>query len=367
MVFVIPEAMPSPTNQAMANILGLLEQNQSARELASLMGLNRREFAAMSPQAQQLKTQQYLQEQQDQGLANLLGLGRPAITGAQPLAQEPVAMQAQPLAQEPVAAMQMPMDTQAGLSLLDKLSDEQLALIEQRYPKVGQSLRESKKRRSEEERASAKTISESYKETKDYRADTTSKNRAAKTDLARLDRMEALEKTGKLEPGAWVSFLDRIGFKAALNPESQEFEKLVSDFTANIKDRFGARVTDLDLRVFLQSIPTLQNSKEGRQRIYKTLRDLRQIEIDEYNAMRDIVKDSQNKGQALPFDLQEQVADRMEATYDKFSKNFKQAYKQDDQGMAGQVKILLKDGRRIAIPKEQEAKFRAQFADKIGG
>jgi hypothetical protein len=84
--------------------------------------------------------------------------------------------------------------------------------------------------------------------------------------------------------------------------------------------------------------------------------------------MRDIVKDKQNKGQALPFDLQEQVADRMEASYDKFSEDFKQAYKKENvQGMADQVNILLKDGRRIVIPKNQEAKFRAKFADKIGG
>ena len=362
MVFVIPEDRPNPANEAISNILGLLEQQQGARELASLMGLNRREFAAQTPQAQQFQMQQYLQGQQDLGLANLLGLQMPAQAGTQPQAESLGLMQAEPQDQDLGAAMQMPMDTQAQASLIDRLSDEQLALIEQRYPKFGQSLRESKKRRSEERRETTKTISESYKETKDYRADTTSKNRAAKTDLARLDRMQALEETGKLEPGAWVSFLDRIGFKAALNPESQEFEKLVSDFTANIKDRFGARVTDLDLRVFLQSIPTLQNSKEGRQRIYKTLRDLRQIEIDEYNAMRDIVKDSQNKGQALPFDLQEKVADRMDASYDKFSEKFKEDYgNQAEQRLGERVNLSLSDGRTISIPKEQEAKFRAKY------
>jgi len=375
MVFEIPEDRPNPANEAVGNILGLLEQNQGARELASLMGLNRREFAAKTPQVQQFQMQQYLQNQQMKReiekdrlkknqeismLANLLGLQMPDLS--QPLAQEPVAMQAQPLAQEPVAAMQMPLGTQQQASLLDQLSDERLALIEHQFPKFGQSLRESKKMQREEQRATTKTISESYKESKDYRADTTSKNRAAKTDLARLDRMEALDETGKLDSGAWVSFLDSLGFKAALSPESQEFEKLVSDFTANIKDRFGARISDLDLKVFLQSIPTLQNSKEGRQRIYKTLRDLRQIEIDEYNVMRDIVKDKQNKGQPLPFDLQEEVADRMESSYDKFSKEFKEDYgNQAKQGLGERVNLSLSDGRTISIPKEQEAKFRAKY------
>jgi len=87
MVFVIPEDRPNPANEAISNILGLLEQQQGARELASLMGLNRREFAAQTPQAQQFQMQQYLQGQQDLGLANLLGLQMPAQAGTQPQAE----------------------------------------------------------------------------------------------------------------------------------------------------------------------------------------------------------------------------------------------------------------------------------------
>ncbi len=66
----------------------------------------------------------------------------------------------------------------------------------------------------------------------------------------------------------------------AATPEEQLFVKTVNDFTVKAKDSFGARVTNFELDRFMQRLPTLANSEEGRRLI------LRQMSIiNEINAL----------------------------------------------------------------------------------
>ncbi len=62
-----------------------------------------------------------------------------------------------------------------------------------------------------------------------------------------------------------------------LSPEAQESVKLIIDSTSNIKDTYGARVTNFDLQTYLRKLPSLLNSHEGRQRVLRDLQDLNQI------------------------------------------------------------------------------------------
>lgn len=55
-------------------------------------------------------------------------------------------------------------------------------------------------------------------------------------------------------------------------PEEQLFVKTVNDFTVKAKDSFGARVTNFELDKFMQRLPTLANSEEGRKLIMRQMR-----------------------------------------------------------------------------------------------
>jgi len=70
--------------------------------------------------------------------------------------------------------------------------------------------------------------------------------------------------------------LNDIAF-SLLSPEAQEAVKLIIDSTSNIKDTYGARVTNFDLQTYLKKLPSLLNSHEGRQRVLRDLQLMNQV------------------------------------------------------------------------------------------
>lgn len=88
-------------------------------------------------------------------------------------------------------------------------------------------------------------------------------------------------------------------------PEEQLFVKTVNDFTVKAKDSFGARVTNFELDRFMQRLPTLANSKEGRALIMRQMQivnELNQLEkkeiqkvFDQYGVRNIDYADAENK------------------------------------------------------------------------
>lgn len=62
-----------------------------------------------------------------------------------------------------------------------------------------------------------------------------------------------------------------------LTPEAQEAIKLIVDSTSNIKDTYGARVTNFDLQTYLKKLPGLMNSPEGKMRVLRDLQVMNKI------------------------------------------------------------------------------------------
>lgn len=58
----------------------------------------------------------------------------------------------------------------------------------------------------------------------------------------------------------------------AVPPEAELYVKIINDFTTQAKDSYGARVTNFELERFLKRLPTLANSKEGRDLILKRMK-----------------------------------------------------------------------------------------------
>jgi hypothetical protein len=70
--------------------------------------------------------------------------------------------------------------------------------------------------------------------------------------------------------------------------EEQLFVKTVNDFTVKAKDSFGAQVTNFELDRFMQRLPTLANSQEGRQLIMKQMKLINQINQLEKSALQKV-------------------------------------------------------------------------------
>lgn len=175
----------------------------------------------------------------------------------------------------------------------------------------------------------AKRLEQSEKESKDWLQENNKKAKGVKEQIARLDKMEKLVQTGKLNlPGA-VGILNAlehgilgygVNLKGAfLSPESQEFEKLSHDMLSGIQDVFGSRILKTEVDNFLKTIPNLLQSDEGKLKVINNLKILNEAKLAQDKVAKDIVKENEGK---IPFNLQLQVDERLSPILDELHNRF---------------------------------------------
>lgn len=195
-----------------------------------------------------------------------------------------------------------------------ELTDEQILAVNQIDPNLAKMMQTQRESGSRETAAR-------FKETKDLRKDLLGQSKAARDNDMRLDRMKALNDSGELIGPLYDSMLKKLGFDmpALKNPASEDFEKLQNDMFRNIRDIFGARITNLEVESFLKTIPGLSNTSEGRNRIIRNLKLLNKGADLRVNAMKKITKEH---GGAPPYDLGEQIEERIGPELDKIQVEF---------------------------------------------
>jgi hypothetical protein len=168
-----------------------------------------------------------------------------------------------------------------------------------------------------------KERTEAFKATKAERKEIIDKARTARQNLHDLDRMEELEKEGKLDTPGYMELLKRTGFDlpALMSPGSEEFNKIAANFIRDAKSIYGSRVSNFEIEQFLKTIPSLSMSPEGRKRVIANLKNIARGNLEYNNALKDII--AENKG-IPPLDINEQIDDRIEKKLDALSKKFRE-------------------------------------------
>ena len=82
--------------------------------------------------------------------------------------------------------------------------------------------------------------------------------------------------------------LSSIG-KAMLSDDAQEAIKLITDEIKGAKDTFGARVSNFEAGKYLDTLPNLLNSPEGRRRVLRDLRMINNINRMEKQGILDVM------------------------------------------------------------------------------
>lgn len=199
------------------------------------------------------------------------------------------------------------------------------------------------------------------KETKQYVDNLKGLEKAARDSDLRLERMKRLIDNGNLPNASLWSFLNKIedagplaggaagaalghvlpgvghlvgaivgGLSSPLagvaksyiksgSPDVEEFEKLSADFVKNAKQYFGNRLTDADLRVFMQTLPSLMQTDAGKKKVIDNLRSLNELAEIEAKAARSIIR---KNGGIPPLDIEQQVKDKIKDKIDKVSQRF---------------------------------------------
>jgi len=103
------------------------------------------------------------------------------------------------------------------------------------------------------------------------------KERAAEDQLSSIEEMRQLDKTGKLDKPGRVFFAEMIdkvtGIPGAgtgmLSSDSQVFNKVRAGLLKGLSKEFGGKVAVVEMDSFMKKFPSLMNSKEGREKIYR--------------------------------------------------------------------------------------------------
>jgi hypothetical protein len=219
----------------------------------------------------------------------------------------------------------------------DMLKDLELGHLKD-IAKFGQ---EQQKMAQREQHAEKTDVRDSWKQTEKTRTKGREAAEEAEKSEGIVNRMEDLEKSGKLSSGLIPGLLEKAGLDALLNPEDQVFIKLRTAFMSGAKKAIGGRVTNFELDNFMKSVPSLMQSPEGRRMIIENMRSAFELDKQYYNTQREIIKEHQ--GKALPYDFDEQVFERMKPHYKKFQDSFKVVGEKPAQQTKGAILDAMPD------------------------
>jgi hypothetical protein len=321
------------------------------------------------PQTQKLQARQLPHEQQQAAIQQATSIAQnpnfrklnDQQQSAQALQNQQLSRQLGPQAKQPTAEQQAILQSQAPkekeASFKDKLEDisrrkraiaasglpnadriEAHKLLQDQEKSIRDEIKENKrearedrKEAFEERKLSAAEQRQVDKETLPVFKDINDKAKAAKDSDLRLNRMERLLDKGRVQDNVFIRTLsDLKGNKyfgdiaaaigtAISNRDTQEFDKLSTDFIKDAKQFFGSRITDNEVKLFLKTVPALSQTNEGKRRVIRNLRIFNEAAELKQDAMNTIIRENNGK---RPVNLEELIDNKIGSQLDALSKEF---------------------------------------------
>jgi hypothetical protein len=140
-------------------------------------------------------------------------------------------------------------------------------------------------------------------------------------------------------------------------PKVQRFVKTVNDFTTKAKETFGSRVTNFDLERFMSRLPSLLNTKEGRQQIINQMKTVNDIYRLYYGTLKEVYQKygldniSQERAEEITDNLIKDDLEKLEAQLSQADQ---------DNSAPKSIKMIGPDGQSYNIPSEHAEKARSK-------
>jgi len=274
-------------------------------------------------QAQQQQAQVPLNELLSTGGAGPVigGQGQAQAPGVMPEQQMQAPQAIAPQAPPGPAILNTPTGTpQEEAAKLKQLGKEKIANAALDFKKQ-QAL---EKKSALEKKIERDQFNKNWDSAKDFLDDRNKRATAERSRMTRYDTMDALRQTGELPNPLYYSILKKSGFDipALLNPgkpgsaAAEAYLKTTQDFMTEMKDIFGARITEKMITEFLKTIPTLENTDEGKKLITDILRLKSEAYLAEDKIIDELIKEN---GGSPPRDLQRQLFKRAAPVFDNLS------------------------------------------------
>lgn len=309
-----------------------LPHEQQAEAIQQATGI------AQNPAYRKLQEQQQqAQALQQQQLARSNGPQANQLTGEQQAILQSQAPQKEPSSKERLEDVQRRRRALVAAPISDSDKKNVHQILEDEESAIREEIKEANREKRENKKEDRKDKREADKETLETYTKTVDSYRSAKDSNATLSRMEKLIGSGLPHPitqsaikflkdgvklGKFGSILS-LDVSSFLGGNAEEFNKLSNGFLRHGKEIFGSRMTDFDVDTFLQMVPSLLQTNEGKQRIINNMRALNDAAELRYNAMKEIIKENGNKRpQHLDMLIEERVGDKLDALYSKFVEGY---------------------------------------------
>lgn len=142
---------------------------------------------------------------------------------------------------------------------------------------------------------------------------------------------------------------------AGASPETQLYVKTLNDFLVNAKDSFGSRVTNFDLASFMKRLPTLANSKEGRDLILKQMKiinDINQLHDKSLKEVYDhygVGKINAQQARQIADKRSEKQKQNLIDQYDRLDGLMDEMEPQKNESR--KISMIAPDGRKLSVPE----------------
>ena len=338
---ILGEGLPQANYQPQSALQGLPQQPQMAptRQAPQQAPIEQASSILQNPAFQKLQKQaQDAQQLQQAQLSPKGGMGTsPQAAGALPgegqaIIANQIAQQKEPSIKDQIQQVRR---QKQALSAANLPVNQAIALhqqLESKEKELRREAREERKENLEERKLSAIEQRAADKETLPVYKEINDKAKASKDSNIRLGRMEQLINRGQLSNTAFYNGIKALGkipgiggyiesiAESFLSPDTQEFEKLSTDFIKDAKQFFGNRITQQEVAMFLKTVPNLTQTNAGKNRVIRNMRIFNEAAGLRKNIMDEIIRDNNGK---RPANLESLVEQRAEPQLNDLAEQFK--------------------------------------------
>ncbi len=146
-----------------------------------------------------------------------------------------------------------------------------------------------------------------------------------------IKEMKKLNEEDELGSSIYHKFLDFLNVSDVgdlVSPDAQRWRKLEGVFLSKLKDLFGGRITNLEMENYRKTLPTLLNTKEGRELVLRDMELAVEAENAEANIIREIKEEHHGKYPEegdLNAEVNKRLGPKLERIYGQFSSALKPA------------------------------------------
>lgn len=143
---------------------------------------------------------------------------------------------------------------------------------------------------------------------------------SAKGSQRQLDSIRVQKKIiseGKGGPLSWDNLMSKLGFRTWMSPSGQLFQSQMLNYMEGMRDLFGVRLTDADLKLVLDKLPDIGRDPKSNKQIMDFFEIGAQYNIARKNAKDLILSEAEKQG-VFPKDLDRRIDLVMKETFSPY-------------------------------------------------